>query len=394
MKDKILNFLLIFLTVFVILSFFDDSSKNANTNWSLLITSIEDSYTLPATVKINIQNNTAKEVKLNTCDLKIKSIAWPINIDDKNFCRDILIAPSKNYIIDYAPYFSKFENTWDYIVDAKIAWLDYVTKFTVETKWFFNKFFTFFFYAPFYNLVAFILTLVNYSLFWAIVIVTIIIRLILLQPQHKMMVSQAKMQAIQPKIKEIQEKYKWNHQMLGMELMKLYKEEKVNPMGSCLPLLIQMPILIVVYHILISIQDPVNTYYIYSFLQSFSIPAIETKFYFIDLLSVWWIVWWVLAIIVWIVQYIQIKLSLSYQKSKNDNTPVILEKKKWEDKYDMQSFMPDQDTMNKFMLYWMPIMVMIFTFTFYIWVGIYWGISTLFMIIQQLVVNKIIKKSI
>jgi membrane protein insertase Oxa1/YidC/SpoIIIJ len=60
----------------------------------------------------------------------------------------------------------------------------------------------------------------------------------------------------------------------------------------------------------------------------------------------------------------------------------------------MQSFMPDQDVMNKFMLYGMPIMVMIFTFTFYVWVGIYWGISTLFMIIQQLVVNKIIKKSI
>jgi membrane protein insertase Oxa1/YidC/SpoIIIJ len=68
--------------------------------------------------------------------------------------------------------------------------------------------------------------------------------------------------------------------------MKLYKEEKVNPMGSCLPLLIQMPILIVVYHILTSIQDPVNTYYLYSFLSNFSVLAIQTKFYFIDLISV------------------------------------------------------------------------------------------------------------
>jgi YidC/Oxa1 family membrane protein insertase len=61
---------------------------------------------------------------------------------------------------------------------------------------------------------AFLLEITNYSLGWAIIIVTIIIRLILLYPQHKMMVSQAKMQKIQPKIKEIQDKHKGNHQML------------------------------------------------------------------------------------------------------------------------------------------------------------------------------------
>jgi YidC/Oxa1 family membrane protein insertase len=74
---------------------------------------------------------------------------------------------------------------------------------------------------------------VNYSLGWAIILVTIIIRVILLYPQHKMMVSQRKLQLIQPKIKEVQDKHKGNPQLLGMELMKLYKEENVNPMGSC-----------------------------------------------------------------------------------------------------------------------------------------------------------------
>jgi hypothetical protein len=75
MKDKLVNFLLIFLTVFVILSFFDDSSKKTSIKESLIVTATEEDYTVPATVKINIQNNTSKEVKLNTCDLKIKSIA-------------------------------------------------------------------------------------------------------------------------------------------------------------------------------------------------------------------------------------------------------------------------------------------------------------------------------
>jgi YidC/Oxa1 family membrane protein insertase len=53
----------------------------------------------------------------------------------------------------------------------------------------------------------------------------VLIRVILLFPQHKMMVSQRKMQAIQPKIKKLQEKNKGNQQAMGMELMKLYKDE-------------------------------------------------------------------------------------------------------------------------------------------------------------------------
>lgn len=68
---------------------------------------------------------------------------------------------------------------------------------------------------------------------WAIIAITVIIRIILLFPQHKMMVSQRKMQAIQPKIKALQEKHKGNQQQVGLELMKLYKEEGVNPLGSC-----------------------------------------------------------------------------------------------------------------------------------------------------------------
>jgi len=93
------------------------------------------------------------------------------------------------------------------------------------------------------------------------------------------MISQARMQKIQPKIKEIQEKYKGNNQMLGVELMKLYKEEKVNPMGSCGLLLIQMPILIVIYNVIVGIQNSSNTYYLYSFLNDYNMGSISSNFY-------------------------------------------------------------------------------------------------------------------
>ena len=88
------------------------------------------------------------------------------------------------------------------------------------------------------------------------------------------------------------------------------------------------------------------------------------------------------------IQFLQIKLSLDHKKK--EDTGVVLEKKEGDDKY--SQFMPDPAMMNKFMLYGMPAMVLVFTFSLIAGVGIYWGISTLFMLLQQLFVNKIIKK--
>jgi YidC/Oxa1 family membrane protein insertase len=82
------------------------------------------------------------------------------------------------------------------------------------------------FYNPIYNFFVALLTfLPGHSLGWAIVIITLIIRLILLVPQHHMLQSQKKLQLIQPKIKEIQAKYKDDQAKLGMEMLELYKKE-------------------------------------------------------------------------------------------------------------------------------------------------------------------------
>jgi YidC/Oxa1 family membrane protein insertase len=67
---------------------------------------------------------------------------------------------------------------------------------------------------------------------------------------QKQMVSMREMQKIQPLMKAVQEKYKNDKERLNKELMALYKEHKVNPMGGCLPLLIQMPILILLFQTL------------------------------------------------------------------------------------------------------------------------------------------------
>lgn len=88
----------------------------------------------------------------------------------------------------------------------------------------------------------------NYGV--AIILLTIFIRLLLYPLMQKQMVSMREMQKIQPLMKEVQEKYKNDKERLNKELMALYKEHKVNPMSGCLPLLIQMPILILLFQTL------------------------------------------------------------------------------------------------------------------------------------------------
>ena len=89
----------------------------------------------------------------------------------------------------------------------------------------------------------------NISFGLAIIIFTIIIRLVLLPLSIKQTKSTAKMSAIQPEMKKVQEKYKNDPQKAQQEVMKLYKENGVNPMGGCLPMLIQMPILFALFYV-------------------------------------------------------------------------------------------------------------------------------------------------
>jgi YidC/Oxa1 family membrane protein insertase len=88
----------------------------------------------------------------------------------------------------------------------------------------------------------------NYGI--AIIVLTLLIRVALLPLFLKQMKSTQAMQAIQPKIKEIQKKYKGNRQKSQEETMKLYQESGVNPLASCLPLLLQFPVLIAIYSVI------------------------------------------------------------------------------------------------------------------------------------------------
>lgn len=89
---------------------------------------------------------------------------------------------------------------------------------------------------------------------WAIIVLTIIVRLCMWPLNVSQQRSMRMMQTLQPKMKAIQDRYKSNPQVMQQKLMEFYKEHKFNPMGGCMPLLIQMPIFILLYSALMSPQ--------------------------------------------------------------------------------------------------------------------------------------------
>jgi YidC/Oxa1 family membrane protein insertase len=84
----------------------------------------------------------------------------------------------------------------------------------------------------------------------AIILLTILVRIVLIPLTIKQTRSMQEMQRIQPKVKELQRKYKGNRQKMNEELMKLYKEHQVNPLGGCLPLLLQLPVFFALFSVL------------------------------------------------------------------------------------------------------------------------------------------------
>jgi YidC/Oxa1 family membrane protein insertase len=89
----------------------------------------------------------------------------------------------------------------------------------------------------------------NYG--WTIILLTILLRVVLWWPNQKSMQSMKVMQKIQPRVAEIREKYKDDKEAMNRELMGLYRTFKVNPLGGCLPMLLQLPIFLALYNLLL-----------------------------------------------------------------------------------------------------------------------------------------------
>lgn len=186
----------------------------------------------------------------------------------------------------------------------------------------------------------------NYGL--AIILLTIVIKLVLFPITQKQLKSMRAMQEIQPKMKYIQEKYKDDPQTMQMKLMGLYKEHGVSPLSGCLPLIIQMPIFIAFYQALIKFKFTVQADA--SFLW---IPNIGSK----D-------PWFILALLAGLTTYLQQRVSMVDTK----------------------------DATQRTMLYFMPVFMIWVASTVPAGLPLYWVVFNILGIAQQLYVNKMHEK--
>ncbi|MDA0376051.1 MAG: YidC/Oxa1 family membrane protein insertase [bacterium] len=215
----------------------------------------------------------------------------------------------------------------------------------------------------------------GYNLGVAIILLTIIVKLMLFMPTQHAMEGQRKMQAVQPKMDAMKAKFKDNPKKLQEETMKLWKEHKVNPMQSCLPMLIQFPILIGLFF---TIRDgsilALSEHLLYAPYQNLTWDF-GTQFLGMDLTLPNKTV---MPILLVAMQFYQMKLSFAMNKKKEEKSG---KKKKKE-------AASQQEMQQKMMMYGLPLMIGFFAIQFPAAVSLYWAASTVFAIGQQVYVNR------
>lgn len=210
----------------------------------------------------------------------------------------------------------------------------------------------------------------------AIIILTVVIKFILFFPSLSAIKSQKALQETQPKLGALKKKYKDDKEELGKQLIKFYKENKVSPFSSCLPLLIQLPILIALYRVFFGGLETIpetgllaadKLQHLYGYLRDiYSTTPIDTMFLgLVDMAKNKNVVFAVLA------------GALQFWQGKTMTTQRAAIKtpgSKDEDK---------TAAINRQMLYFMPIITVIFGYQFPAGLTLYWVVSTLFTIAQQ-----------
>jgi len=238
-----------------------------------------------------------------------------------------------------------------------------------------------FLYRPLFNLLVFLYETVSfYDLGIAIILLTIIIRVALFPLSQKAIKSQKELFKIQPKIKEIQEKFKDNKEEQVKRTMALYKEKGVNPFSGCLPILVQLPILIALYWVFMAGFDNSNLSNLYSFMKN---PG-DINYMFLN---------WIdiseknvyIALIAGFFQFFQSKMMLDQQKKNRKSFKENKPAKKDSQKNPMDDI---SISISKQMTYIMPVITVIIASSLQAGLALYWATTTLFSVLQQWYVFK------
>jgi len=182
---------------------------------------------------------------------------------------------------------------------------------------------------------------------WAIVLVTILIKIILFPLSYKGMMSMQKLKDLAPQMKELKTKYGKDPQKMNMKMMEMYKKEGANPMGGCLPMIMQIPIFFAIYRVL---------------LNSVELQGAEWMLWITDLSikDPWFILPVLMGVSMW------------YQQKLTPNTMT--------------------DPMQQKIFQWLPVVMTAFFLTFPAGLVLYWLVNNLFTIGQQFIINTAYEK--
>ena len=181
---------------------------------------------------------------------------------------------------------------------------------------------------------------------WAIVILTFIIKLIFFPLSAASYKSMARMKEVQPRLMNLREQFKGDPQKLNRAMMDLYKQEKINPLGGCLPVLVQIPVFIALYWVLLSSVEMRNAPWIL-WIKDLSVPD----------------PYFILPVIMAISMFVQTKL--------NPTPPDPLQAK---------------------IMLWMPIIFSVMFFFFPAGLVLYWVVNNILSIAQQWQINQMFSK--
>ncbi len=177
---------------------------------------------------------------------------------------------------------------------------------------------------------------------WAIVLVTLLIKLVLFPLSYKGMMSMNKLKDLAPQMKELKSKYSKDPQKMNMKMMEMYKKEGANPMGGCLPMLIQIPIFFAIYRVLLNAVELQGAEWILWITDL----SIKDPFFILPLLM---------------------GASMWYQQKLTPNTMT--------------------DPMQQKIFQWLPVVMTVFFLTFPAGLVLYWLVNNLFTIAQQFIIN-------
>lgn len=234
-------------------------------------------------------------------------------------------------------------------------------------------------YVPLLNVLIFFYTTLGYNLGIAITALTVFSKLVLIPITIPSLKAMTKQRELAPEISELQSKYKGNKTLLAQKQMELYKKHGFNPASGCLPQIVQLIILIVLYQVLLAIFQHGPSYFnemIYPPLMKFNQDAVfNTNFLYLDLTKK--DPYFILPVLAGLTQFVLSKISMPQAKKMEklaEKTP---------DKKDDMAY-----NMQKQMLYMMPVITVFIGASLPSGLVLYWFWASAFALIQQWIMNK------